>query len=342
MLKYDLKNNKAVVDQPSIWEIRNNKIIITSTSGKDYKDIPQEGYTIQVGNIEPIKIGATVSYGYNKNVIILENTTTSSKSDVTLCDPKNIVIQEYAGEDGWCKCTKGSNNKYLLYYQAMEENPSTEPRYAYFRHKTTVEGFLSEWYVTVMQKGKPEEGTSQNDPTNPYIPGNEPEVIIPGEDPDPVPTPEPTPTPNPEEPENPVITINVIITNLHGSTLTLDGRLRFVLGNPDHNGTYYGGYRGNYLRTDNIYFSNNQVTLEPGESKTFYGLSWRDADTGCGLGETSPLNPSILPILDDNGGVAYARNVLIYIDGRSDQILCDNLSNSIIFQNNETYNIAIR
>lgn len=151
----------------------------------------------------------------------------------------------------------------------------------------------------------------------------------------------PAPQPVPSG-TNPVISFGVRITNAHGSPLYLDGRLRFVLGNPDHNGTYYGGYMGDYLRTDNIWFSSGSVYLAPGETRTFYGLSWRDADTGCGLGETSPLNPGILPILDDHGGIAYARNVLMYIGGRSDLILCDNLSGSLIFQQDGMYDIVIR
>lgn len=143
---------------------------------------------------------------------------------------------------------------------------------------------------------------------------------------------------------NPVVNISIRIKNNHGSPLTLDGRLRFVIGNPDHNGHYFcdSKYRGDYLRTDNIWFSTSPVSLENGESRTFSNLSWRDADTGCGLGETSPLNPGRLPILDDHGGIAYARNVLIYINERSDQILCDNMSNSIIFQEGQTYDITIQ
>ena len=150
------------------------------------------------------------------------------------------------------------------------------------------------------------------------------------------------PTPQPVSGTNPVISFGVRITNAHGSDLTLDGRLRFVLGNPDHNGTYYGGFRGDYFRTDNIWFCSGSVYLAPGETRTFYGLSWRDADTGCGLGETSPLNPGRLPIRSDDGGIAFARNVLIYIGGRSDLILCDNLSGSLIFQQDGMYDIVIR
>lgn len=141
---------------------------------------------------------------------------------------------------------------------------------------------------------------------------------------------------------NPVININVNITNNTGSPQYLDGRLRFVLGNPDHNGTYYGGFRGDFFRTDNIYFSPTSIVLGAGETRSFTNLSWRDADTGCGLGETSPLNPGRLPIRSGDGGIAFARNVLIYIGGRSDVILCDNLSGSLIFQQDGMYDIVIR
>ena len=156
------------------------------------------------------------------------------------------------------------------------------------------------------------------------------------------------PGPGPVNPEagNPVINIGVKITNNTDAPVTLDGRLRFVLGNPDHNGNYFGGYTGPYIRTDNIWFSGsegnpNPITLNPGENRTFTNLSWRDADTGLGLGETSPLNPNQLPILDDQGGIAYARNILIYTDGRSDVTLCDNLSANTVFQDGSVYDISI-
>ena len=140
---------------------------------------------------------------------------------------------------------------------------------------------------------------------------------------------------------NPVVNIGVNITNNTGSAITLDGRLRFVLGNPDHNGTYYGGYTGTYIRTDNIYFSGSAVTLNPGETVTYHGLSWRDGDTGCGLGETSPLNAGYFPILDDTGGIAYAGNVLLYTSGRSDVLRCENLSSGIVFQEGGVYDIVV-
>jgi hypothetical protein len=98
---------------------------------------------------------------------------------------------------------------------------------------------------------------------------------------------------------------------------------------------------GTYIRTDNIWFSNGSVVLNPGETRTYYGLSWRDGDTGCGLGETSPLNAGYFPILDDTGGIAYAGNVLLYTSGRSDVLRCDNLSSGIVFQEGGVYDIVV-
>lgn len=142
---------------------------------------------------------------------------------------------------------------------------------------------------------------------------------------------------------NPVINVNVRITNNTGSDVTIQGRLRFILGNPNQDGSYFGGWSGgSYIRTDSIYFSNDSVTFTAGETKSYNNLTWQDADTGCGLGGASPLSSDYLPIYADNGSLAYARNILIYDgEGRSDTILCNNLSEDIVFQNNGTYDIVI-
>lgn len=141
---------------------------------------------------------------------------------------------------------------------------------------------------------------------------------------------------------NPVININVNITNATSSSVQLDGRLRFVLGNPNQDGSWFAGWSGGpYIRTDNIYFSSSPIILGAGETRTFSGLTWQDADSGCGLGGASPLNSNYLPVYADDGSIAYAGNVLMYTDGRSDTTLCQNLSSSIIFTNGETYNLTI-
>ena len=65
------------------------------------------------------------------------------------------------------------------------------------------------------------------------------------------PTPVPTPVPSIG---NPVITFSVNIVNRSGKDVTLDGTVEFLLGNPDHNGTYLG-WEGSYNYTDPIRFA---------------------------------------------------------------------------------------
>ena len=112
---------------------------------------------------------------------------------------------------------------------------------------------------------------------------------------------------------NPVISFDVKITNNTGSEVTLDGKVLFVLGNPDHNG-YLLGWEGSYNYTDPISFSESPVTLASGEAKTFKGLTWRDEDSGMGMGEKSPLDPSQL------SNTLYKSNVLVYVDGQPEKV----------------------
>ena len=165
----------------------------------------------------------------------------------------------------------------------------------------------------------------------------------PGTDPgsDPGTDPGSDPGSNPEVGEDhAVISFAVNITNAHGSPIKLNGDVVFVLGNPNHNGKYFGTYQGPYLRTDHIYFS-SPVTIGAGETKTFSGLSWRDRDTGLGMGEMSPANSTELAIAQRRS------NVLLYVlepDGtaNSEIVICDPMDPNIIFQNNGTYNIVFR
>ena len=134
---------------------------------------------------------------------------------------------------------------------------------------------------------------------------------------------------------NPVVNFNIELVNNTGQTVNLDGDIVFVLGNPDHNGNYFGGYQGSYLRTGHIRFYGSSVSMAPNQRQVFSGLTWRDEDTGLGMGETSPLNPSLL-------GVAQRpRNVLVYVGGDSEVVLCDNLDPSTIFREGENYTITL-
>ena len=53
------------------------------------------------------------------------------------------------------------------------------------------------------------------------------------------------------------------------------------------------------------------------------------------MGEKSPLDPSLL------ASANRLRNVLVYVDGNSEVVLCDNLDPSIIFRDGETYTIVL-
>ena len=163
----------------------------------------------------------------------------------------------------------------------------------------------------------------------------------PGPSPDPSPDPDPTPTPDPPGPtppgpgpssDNPVISINITITNNKSDAIVLDGEIAFVLGNPDHNGNYMG-WLGEYNTTGHIRFVNAPVTIGPGQTASFNGLTWDD--DGSGMGEKSPLDPSLLYLAD------RPRNVLLYVNGISDTILANNMDPSIIFEDGQTYAIVI-
>lgn len=133
--------------------------------------------------------------------------------------------------------------------------------------------------------------------------------------------PDPTPTPGQSN-----ISINLNITNNSGKTISLDGDVVFVLGNPDVYGNYYG-WEGVYNRTDHLSFNTGALTLGSGESRV---VTIRGE-----LGNRSPLNPALLTTAD------RPRNILLYVGGNSEIVLADNMDSGIVFQNGESYNINI-
>ena len=317
MLKYDFKNNNAVVDQPSIWKIGDGKITITTASGTDAGNIPSNGvFTIQVGNVDPIRAGGTEHYGYDKNIIEVGYTSGSqSIGDRLLVDYSSVTLCQYAGENSWCRCEKIPNVSRLV-YTALEENPTDEPRYAYFKHKTisnfTSDGdpVLSEWWVTVMQEANPDpKPQSQNENTN----------TEPSESTD-------TPT-TPDNPSESGTTIFLNLNNTSNSDVTIEGTLRFVLANPDKNGEYHG-WNGLYNRTDHIKFSNSQITIGRGQSRVITIVS--DQIDG-----RSPASREAAA----SGG--YSSNVLLYVGDNSSIVKCDMMATNYVFQNGGSYNINI-
>ena len=133
---------------------------------------------------------------------------------------------------------------------------------------------------------------------------------------------------------NPVITISVNIINNTGSDVTLDGELRFVLGNPDHNG-YELGWPGVYNNTDRIRFSESSVTIPKDGSMKFDGLTWKDEESGMGMGEKSPANA------DQIAAAGRQRNVMVYVNDNSEAVMCDNMPTDIVFQEGGVYDIVL-
>ena len=189
MLKYDFKelDKPVVIDEPAIQDIfitnKDITIAVTTAAGQDETKLELEDgesarFTVQIGNVEPIKFGGTDNWGYNKLILYMDPEANSVEYDSIVVN--DITVDPEAGENGWCRCEKINDS--TLKYTALTANNSSRPRYAYFKHKTTDiiipggqnEGrpALSEWYVTVMQKGT--------------------------DDPQPEPTPEPTPDPQPD------------------------------------------------------------------------------------------------------------------------------------------------
>ena len=83
------------------------------------------------------------------------------------------------------------------------------------------------------------------------------------------------------------------------------------------------------------------MTLAANETRTFTGITWRDAGTGQGMGEASPFNPSMLK------DIGRKSNVLLYVyeaDGtkNSEIVICDPMDPSIVFQNGQIYNVVFR
>ena len=151
---------------------------------------------------------------------------------------------------------------------------------------------------------------------------------------------------NGEEPSDTVISINVCIENRKDEDVTLDGDLCLILANPTKNGEYIG-WMGVYNRTPHIHFADGPVTIPAGGSKTFYGLTYsEDADImdgggtvidhhTIGLGGRSTLADALV------ADIGRQSNVLLYVGGDSEVAVCDCMDNSIIFENEGTYQIKV-
>lgn len=155
--KYTFENNTAVIDQPGIINVDKNNVRITTVSGTNSTKIPKnDSITIQVGNIDSMKIGGTSDWGYNNGILEVGYKGGSMTATAILVD--NIQITSNCD---WC-------NYFIAYGMLVFQvrtNTSTG-RYAYFKCTTTdkyitkgkYEGMevLPEWWITVMQKANPD------------------------------------------------------------------------------------------------------------------------------------------------------------------------------------------
>lgn len=132
---------------------------------------------------------------------------------------------------------------------------------------------------------------------------------------------------------NPIINVNITITNSTSSSITLDGDMALYVGNPDSRGVY-NGWAGPYNQTTHFNFSNAAVTIGSGESRTFNNCTpLLDANNGIGF-----KRPATQEEISDSGS---ARNVKLYIGGISEIAVADNLNSNIVFENGGTYTVNI-
>ena len=142
-----------------------------------------------------------------------------------------------------------------------------------------------------------------------------------------------------------IISVNIRVKNNRTSTTTLDGDFCFVLKNPDEDGRYVG-WTGLLNRTDHIMLQNG-LTLSPGEERTFTNISFGQTATiydangniigegEWGLGRRRCLDPSLL------SQAGRPRNVLVYVGGDSEVVLCDNMDPNVVFVEGGTYTITL-
>ena len=162
--------NEYKINEPCIVDVLvdKNQASITWSVGNgtdeikiDLNENNQGSLKFEFGDTSDIKYGGTDNWGKDLLPIYIGYEEDSFEADGVFVD--DITIQEYAGENDWCRCYILPNG--ALMYQALTENPYDEPRVAYFKHKTKdtelKRGFYQgrpaapEWYVTIIQEANP-------------------------------------------------------------------------------------------------------------------------------------------------------------------------------------------
>ena len=153
------------INEPTIADIiiRKNEVDVcyTTESGQHETklrlgDEDSEMLTVNYGDVSAIGFGGTDNWGKDRLPIYLDHTKGSYEHDGVFVD--TIEIQK---QSDWCKCELVGNA--AVKYTALSENPSKEPRVAYFYHTTKDDkvkrGYnqgrpvSKKWCVTVIQKG---------------------------------------------------------------------------------------------------------------------------------------------------------------------------------------------
>ena len=368
MLKYDSINYDEVIDQPSILTVTKDQVTIIHASGTDEMEIPDEGQlAIQIGNIdsfdpptptpepepEPTPTPTPAPTGDASITVTIKNNASGTLNIKNL----SFVMWNEGQTDNALgevvtnnKIQSGETKTCTVIF---EDTFSREISSYFGLHFATSEqcatrNFLSNCGFTTESNGYffTTSGLDSNDTFEDEgsysltIPADTTEWSGGGQTPeyDTDPDPEPTPTPSGD---HSVISFGLNITNAYGSAIQLVGEVVFIIGNPDKDGNYMGSYTGRYVRTDHITFNNGTITLQNNQTASFNNVSWRDTDTGLGMGGTSPFDPALLSDIDRKS------NVLLYVyeqDGtkNSEIVLCDSLSKDIVFENGQTYNITFR
>ena len=162
---------KKIIDinEPTIADviIRKDEVDVcftTSTGQHETKlrlqDEDSAMLTVNYGDISGIGFGGTDNWGKDCLPLYMDFQAGSVNYDGVMVD--DITIQELSS---WCRCEL-INSGTAVKYTALSENPTPDPRIAYFIHSTTdttvKKGYnegrpaASSWYVTVIQKGNPD------------------------------------------------------------------------------------------------------------------------------------------------------------------------------------------
>lgn len=160
------------INEPCIQDIVIRKtetdLCFTTVDGQDESklflgDEDDVHFVVNFGDVSNIGFGGTDNWGKDRLPLYIDYKKGSLNYDGVFVD--TIKIQEYAGDDDWCKCDLINEGKSVK-YTVVKENPYNANRVAYFYHSTddeTIKRGYNEgrkakkiWCVTVIQSPNPD------------------------------------------------------------------------------------------------------------------------------------------------------------------------------------------